>query len=124
MAIAVWGSISQWFDPSCSMKRAEVEAGFSNLHGTEINVLICTEIFGDRDAIEVFADLTVMDGCDVEKKEKANEEQNHRGQTDHHQEQLPFPFVTPAKSDEREQSVGKKESRDETEQVGVVIHPR
>ena len=43
---------------------------------SEINVLFGAEVFGDGDAVEVLADLTVMDGGDVEEQDEADEDEH------------------------------------------------
>ena len=47
-----------------------------------------TEVLGDGNAVEVFADLAVVDGRDVEEKQEADEEHGHRDQADPHQHDL------------------------------------
>jgi hypothetical protein len=48
---------------------------------SEVNILICAEVFCDRDAVEVLADLTVMDGSDVEEEKESDKEKDDARQT-------------------------------------------
>ena len=58
--------------------------------GVEVDVLVGAKVLGDGDAVEVLADLTVVNRRDVEEEQEADEEDNHRDQTDPHEHDL-FP---------------------------------
>ncbi len=46
---------------------------FQSAVHSEVNILICAKVFCDWNAVEVLADLTVMDGGDVEEEKEADE---------------------------------------------------
>ena len=69
---------------------------------SQVNVLIRTKVFGDRDAVEVLADLAVVDGSDVEEEQKSDEEENDAREADDNQDQLSPAIVHPAERHERQ----------------------
>ena len=89
----------------------------------QVDVLIRAEVLGDGDAVEVLADLAVVDGSDVEEEEEADKEEEHGGQADPDQDDLPPPVVVAAEGNEGKESVAEKEAKDESEEVGVVVDP-
>ena len=48
----------------------------------EVDILLGAEVLGDGDAVEVLADLAVVDRRDVKEEQEADEEHGHRDQTD------------------------------------------
>lgn len=94
----------------------------SSVH-SQVNVLIGAKVFGDGNAVEVLADLAVVDGSDVEEQQQADEEEDDAGEADDDQDQLPPTVVDPPEGDEGQERVGEEEPEDEAEQVGVVVHP-
>ena len=56
----------------------------------QVDVLVCAKVLGDGDAVEVLADLAVVDRRDVEKEQEADEEDQDRDQADPHEHDL-FP---------------------------------
>jgi len=42
----------------------------------QIDILLGTEILGDGDAVKVFADLTVVDGSDIEEQDKSDKDED------------------------------------------------
>ena len=56
-------------------------AGESDV-GVEVDVLVGAKVLGDGDAVEVLADLAVVDRRDVKEEQEADEEHGHRDQTD------------------------------------------
>ena len=95
----------------------------SYVDGGQIDVLVRAEVLGDGDAVEVLADLAVVDGRDVEEEEEPDEEEDDGGQADPDQDDLPPPVVVAAEGDEWEEGVAEEEAEDEAEEVGVVVDP-
>ena len=56
----------------------------------EVDVLVGAKVLGDGDAVEVLADLAVVNGRDVEEEQEADEEDGHRDQADPNEHDL-FP---------------------------------
>ena len=42
------------------------------------DVLVCTEVLGDGNAIEVLTNLTVMDWSDIKQEQKSHKQENDR----------------------------------------------
>ena len=57
----------------------------------QVDVLVRTKVLGDGDAVEVLADLAVVDRRDVEQKEEAHEQQQDGEQADPHEDNLLSP---------------------------------
>ena len=89
----------------------------------QVDVLIRAEILGDGDAVEVLADLAVVDGGDVEEEEEANKEEDDGRETDPDQDDLSPPVVVAAEGHEGKESVAEEEAEDESEEVSVVVDP-
>lgn len=99
--------------------------GRSSYHGLlplEVDVLGRAEVVGQRQAVEVRAYLAVVDGEHVEQEHQEQEEGAGGQQAHPYQEDL-FPALVLPEGDERQQGVGEEEAEDETEKVGVVVHP-
>lgn len=89
---------------------------------SQVNVLLTAEVLGDGDAVEVLADLAVMDGGDVEEKYETDEDEHGGDEADPEEDQLSSPVVDP-KGDKGHDGIGDEEAEDETKKVGVVIDP-
>ena len=82
---------------------------------SQVNILVCAKVFGDWYTVKVLAHLTVVDGSDVEEKQKSDKEKHYTGQTDNYENQLSPSVVDPAEGDERQQGVGQQEAENEAE---------
>ena len=89
---------------------------------SQVNVLFRTKIFCDGNTIEVLADLTVVDWCDVKEKDESDKDENAGEETDPQQDQLSSPLVD-SEGDERQDCVRDEEAEDEAKEVGVVVDP-
>lgn len=88
----------------------------------EINVLGGAKVPGEGEAVEVAADLAVVDGDDVEEEDEKEEQEGRRDQADIDEEDLLLPVVLPQR-DEREDGVAQEEPEYEAEEGGEVVEP-
>ena len=98
------------------------DGGWPSDRLSQVNVLLTAEVLGDGDAVEVLADLAVMDGRDVEEKDETDEDEHGGDEADPEEDQLSSPVVDP-EGDKGHDGVGDEETKDETKEVGVVIDP-
>ena len=89
----------------------------------EVDILLGAEVLGDGDAVEVLADLAVVDGGDVEEEDETDKDEHGGDEADPEEDQL-SPAVIDAEGDEGHDGVGYEEAEDEAEEVGVVVNPR
>lgn len=95
---------------------------YHGLLAHEVDVLRRTEVGRQRQAVEVRAQLAVVDGEHVEEQHEAGEEEERRQQAHPHQQDL-LVAVVAAERHERHQGVRQQEAEDEAEEVCVVVHP-
>lgn len=95
---------------------------WSKLPASDVDILVRTKVFSERNAVEVFAHIALVDGVDVEEDDKATEEHQHQHQADPNKDRLPPPVVL-AKSHKRQQGIGKQEAKKKANNVGIVVNP-
>ena len=88
----------------------------------QVDVLFAAKVLGDWNAVEVLANLTVLDGADVKEQDESNENEDGEDEAEPKQDNLPPPVVDP-EGDKGEDGVGHEEPEDEAEEVGVVVNP-
>ena len=85
--------------------------------------MLAAKVLGDGNAVEILADLTVLDdGTHVEEEDEPGEEEQGHHHAHPHQHNLPPPAVHP-KRDKWQHGVGQEEAVDEAEEVGIVVNP-
>ena len=90
----------------------------------EVDILISTEVFGEWNTREILAPATLFYGDIVEHQDEDEEKDGDDAKTETDDDGSPGPGVYgPIICNVWHQSVGEEEAGDESQHVGVVVHP-